>query len=165
MKTYILITFIRFSLILFFSEVQNQELPTQGKRTDSILLDNIIKNPVKEAIRLKTEELNQRNDSISNQIKKTKKTFFVLQLSNKPDKEKKQLKTALSEKEKEIDSLKKELEEKDALIVEQVYASIKSDSTMEAVAVKDSFCVRWGFLTKRIPENCTKWKQLETTEE
>lgn len=161
--------FIRLSFLLFFSKVPNQEIK-MGAKTDSIPTEVIVKNPAKEAIRSNINWLNEKNQSLENEMKRTKATMENFQkrsqkILSESDQKQKKLKKEIRSNQKIIDSLKLQLAEKDALIVEQVYASVKADFTGEMISVKDSFCVRWGFLKKRTPENCTKWEQLENLEE
>lgn len=161
--------FIRLSFLLFFSKVPNQEIK-MGAKTDSIPTEVIVKNPAKEAIRSNINWLNEKNQSLENEMKRTKATMENFQKRSKKilsesDQKQKKLKKEIRSNQKIIDSLKLELESKDALIVEQVYASIKTDSVQEEK--KDSMCVRFGWLTKeknRTPENCKKWKQLNVEE-
>lgn len=158
--------FITLSFLMMFSEVPNHEIK-ESKTSNSNVVSNptesnsIIKNPAAEALKVQIGNLEQQNKINSLQIELTKSIVkdFKKQANaiiKESSKEEKKLKSQISDNQRKIDSLKLELESKDALIVEQVYNSIKPDSA-EITEKSDSLCVRWKFLTKRTPENCTKW--------
>lgn len=131
-------------IVLFASFAQKDSMTVISSDQPTEPLNSIKKDSIPKVI----EEINHRYESILEKDEIIEKKIAEI-IKN----EKKQ-NTALA---KENKKLNKKIETK-AVKIDSLETVIKEIES--SVVLVDSICVRWGFLTKHLDENCKEWKLI-----
>lgn len=150
-RTVLIRTFITVSFLLFYSVSPNQE-PAKKTKIEQVVTESIIPQ-MKSVVEAEKDSVNE----VSEEIQKAREMALefkkeAVKTIKEQTKKERQLLRAVNTKETEISKLEQSIKEKDSLIVMLIVEKHKDPEI-----VKDSICVKWKFLAKKIDENCIKW--------